>query len=126
MHGQRNDGTSHANFRNLSVCQEPAYDFDGGLFMFEHWLALRKAEWQPVPRWALVAWGTFYAVFLAYVFHSHGGFLFVDLANLVVHEGGHMLFGWFGDTLALWGGTLLQWMVPFLLAGYFFTHRQAA
>jgi len=94
--------------------------------MFENWPALRKPEWQPVPRWALVAWGAFYAVFLAYVFHSHGGFLFIDLANLVVHEGGHMLFGWFGNTLALWGGTLLQWMVPFLLAGYFFTHGQAA
>ena len=36
-----------------------------------------------------------------------------------------MLFGWFGETLGLWGGTLLQWLVPFLLAGYFFTQRQA-
>ena len=29
------------------------------------------------------------------------------------------------ETLGLWGGTLLQWLVPFLLAGYFFTQRQA-
>ena len=94
--------------------------------MLENWLALWNADWQPVPRWALVACGTFYAVFLAYVFHNHGGFLFIDLANLVVHEGGHMLFGWFGQTLGLWGGTLLQWLVPFLLGGYFFTQRQAA
>jgi hypothetical protein len=42
----------------------------------------------------------------------------------VVHEGGHNLFGWFGPTLYLWGGTLLQWMVPFLLAAYFFKERQ--
>jgi hypothetical protein len=42
----------------------------------------------------------------------------------VVHEGGHNLFGWFGPTLGLWGGTLLQWLVPFLLALYFFTQRQ--
>jgi hypothetical protein len=41
-----------------------------------------------------------------------------------VHEGGHNLFYWFGPTLCLWGGTLLQWMVPFLLAVYFFTQRQ--
>jgi hypothetical protein len=93
--------------------------------MFENWTALWNADWQPVPRWAVVAWTTFYAVFLAYVFHRHGSFLFIDLANLVVHEGGHMLFGWFGQTLGLWGGTLLQWLVPFLLAGYFFTQRQA-
>jgi hypothetical protein len=94
--------------------------------MFESWATLWKADWQPVPRWVLVVWGAFYAVFLTYVFHSHGGFLFIDLANLVVHEGGHMLFGWFGPTLGLWGGTLLQWLVSFLLAGYFFLQRQAA
>lgn len=29
-----------------------------------------------------------------------------------------------GPTLGLWGGTLLQWLVPFLLAAYFFTQRQ--
>ena len=41
-----------------------------------------------------------------------------------MHEGGHNLFGWFGPTLGLWGGTLLQWLVPFLLAAYFFSQRQ--
>src|SRR5437868_13954087 len=92
--------------------------------MLENWNAFRQTEWQPVPRWALMAWLGFYAAFLLYVFHSHGGFLFIDMANLVVHEGGHMLFGWFGPTLGLWGGTLLQWLVPFLLAVYFFTQRQ--
>jgi hypothetical protein len=88
------------------------------------WQNLRESEWQPVPRRALAAWLIFYALFLLYVFHSQGGFLFIDLANLVVHEGGHLLFGWFGPTLGLWGGTLLQWLVPFLLAAYFFTQRQ--
>src|SRR5215470_16688298 len=92
--------------------------------MIEDWAAFLETEWQPVPRWALVAWALFYALFLGYVFHSHGGFLFIDLANLVVHEGGHLLFGWFGPTLGLWGGTLLQWLVPLLLAAYFFTQRQ--
>ena len=62
--------------------------------------------------------------FLVYAFSAHGGFLFIDSANLVVHEGGHNLFGWFGSTIGLWGGTLLQWLVPFLLAAYFFTQRQ--
>ena len=65
-----------------------------------------------------------YLAFLAYTFSAHGGFLFIDTANLIVHEGGHNLFGWFGATLGLWGGTLLQWLVPFLLAAYFFTERQ--
>jgi hypothetical protein len=80
--------------------------------------------WKPVSRPALVAWLIFYSGFLVYAFTAHGGFLFIDLANLIVHEGGHNLFGWFGPTLGLWGGTLLQWLVPFLLAAFFFKERQ--
>jgi hypothetical protein len=80
--------------------------------------------WQPVSRPAQVAWLIFYVGFLGYAFQAHGHMLFIDLANLVVHEGGHNLFVWFGPTLHVWGGTLLQWLVPFLLALYFFTHRQ--
>lgn len=85
-----------------------------------------NAPWKPVSRPALVAWIAFYAGFMLYASSSHGGFLFIDSANLVVHEGGHNLFGWFGPTLGLWGGTLLQWLVPFLLAVYFFTQRQVS
>lgn len=80
--------------------------------------------WKPLSRPAQVAWLVFYVGFLLYAFSKHGGFLFIDSANLVVHEGGHNLFGWFGPTLGLWGGTLLQWLVPFLLAVYFFAHRE--
>src|SRR6202795_3345989 len=82
--------------------------------------------WDPVSRPALVGWLIFYVGFLIYALHANGGMLFVDLANLVVHEGGHNLFRWFGPTLGLWGGTLLQWLVPFLLAAYFFKERHTA
>jgi len=82
--------------------------------------------WKPVSQPALWAWVVFYAAFLIYAFRAHGGFLFIDSANLVVHEGGHNLFSWFGPTLCLWGGTLLQWLVPFLLAVYFFSQRETA
>jgi hypothetical protein len=93
---------------------------------FESWKNFLEVEWQPVSRWALMAWVIFYALFLGYIFQSHGGFLFIDLVNLVVHEGGHLLFGWLGPTPGLWGGTLLQWLVPFMLAAYFFTQRQTS
>ena len=46
--------------------------------------------------------------------------------NLVVHEAGHALFGWFGSVPGLLGGTALQLLVPLLLASYFFVQRQAA
>ena len=94
--------------------------------MFERLQSILDEPWKPVSRPALVAWLLFYAGFTLYAFSAHGGFLFIDMANLVVHEGGHNLFGWFGPTLGLWGGTLLQWLVPFLLATYFFTQRQTA
>jgi hypothetical protein len=85
-----------------------------------------REEWRPVSRWAVLAWLVFFVVFLIYAFSNRGGYLFIDSANLVVHEGGHLLFGWFGRTLGLWGGTILQWLVPLLLAAYFFRERQAA
>jgi hypothetical protein len=83
-------------------------------------------DWRPVSRWAVLAWLVFYVLFLIYILSMHGGFLFIDSANLVVHEGGHLLFGWFGPTLGLWGGTILQWLVPLMLAAYFFRERQPA
>jgi hypothetical protein len=85
-----------------------------------------RESWRPVSRWAALAWLLFYATFLLYAFRANRGYLFIDSANLVVHEGGHLLFGWFGRTLGIWGGTLLQWVVPLLLAGYFFHERQTA
>lgn len=81
-------------------------------------------SWEQPPRWVIIAWLAFYAIFLVYVLASNSGFLFIDYANLVVHEGGHLLFGWFGPTLGIWGGTLLQWSVPALLAVYFYLQRK--
>lgn len=80
--------------------------------------------WKPVSRLSFLGWFIFYIGFLAYAFSAHGAILFIDNANLIVHEGGHNLFGWFGPALGLWGGTLLQWFVPFLLAIYFYAQRQ--
>ncbi len=93
--------------------------------MLDYLQALWNEPWRPVSRPVLLAWLAFYCGFLIYAFSARGGLLFIDSANLIVHEGGHNLFGWFGPTLGLWGGTLLQWLVPFLLATYFFTQRQA-
>jgi hypothetical protein len=94
--------------------------------MLEPLQSVLDRPWKPVSRPALVGWLIFYLWFLVYAYRAHGGGLFIDMANLVVHEGGHNLFGWFGPTLGLWGGTLLQWLVPFLLAAYFFKQRETA
>jgi hypothetical protein len=90
------------------------------------WAERFDIEWAPVSRTSLIAWLIFYAAFLVYALRNFGQFLFIDSANLVVHEGGHLLFGWFGSTIGLWGGTLLQWLAPLLLAAYFFTKGQTS
>ena len=92
--------------------------------IFHH--SIINEPWKPVSRPALAAWLIFYVGFLFYAFGKSPASLFIHSANLVVHEGGHLLFGWFGPTLGLWGGTLLQWLVPLLLAAYFFTQRQTS
>ncbi len=86
-------------------------------------LAALEEDWKPVSRHALVAWVAFYMSFLVYALHARGSFLFIDHVNLVIHEGGHLLFGWLGATLRLWGGTLLELLVPFALATYFTFQR---
>jgi len=81
-------------------------------------------DWQAVSKSALGAWLAFYGLFLLYAFLNQSGFLFIDQVNLVVHEAGHLLFGWFGATLGLWGGTLLELLAPASLAFYFALQRQ--
>lgn len=48
----------------------------------------------------------------------------IDGANFVIHESGHSLFGWLGQTLGMLGGTLAQTLVPLGCALYFWTRHQ--
>jgi len=50
----------------------------------------------------------------------------LDGANLMFHEAGHPLFGIFGEGLGLYGGTLMQLLVPLLVAGNFAWRRETA
>jgi magnesium-transporting ATPase (P-type) len=85
-----------------------------------------EEKWKPVSRTALIAWLVFYALFIVYAAAARGSFLFIDNVNLVVHESGHLFFGWFGSTLGLWGGTLMELLVPLALAIYFVFQRHTA
>ena len=94
--------------------------------MLDDLRATLAEPWRPMSRPALGAWLAFYALFLVYALAERGEYLFIDNANLVVHEAGHALFGWFGPTLGLMGGTLFQLLVPLLLAATFVYRRQLA
>jgi hypothetical protein len=67
-------------------------------------------------------------VILGYFTLSHlalgSKWVFVDNVNLLLHEGGHKIWGWDGRTLAALGGTLGQLMFPALFAVYFFAWQK--
>jgi hypothetical protein len=50
----------------------------------------------------------------------------LDHANLVFHEAGHVVYGIFGSTLGLYGGTLGQLTFPAICAGVFWWRRHPA
>ena len=85
---------------------------------------LWKQEWEPVSRPACIFWLAFYGLFFLHALTDGDGFLVIDSVNLIVHEAGHLLFGWLGQTLGLWGGTLLELLVPLALLLHFAYHRQ--
>jgi len=78
----------------------------------------------PVPRYALIGWLLFYALFLYQAAQGRGFLLMIDVVFVPIHEGGHLLFSYFGQFLHIAGGTLLQLLVPFTLAAYFAFQRQ--
>ncbi len=86
-------------------------------------LSAFKGDWQPVSKAALTGWLVFYGLFFLYVLSSKTGFLLTDYIFVPIHEGGHLLFGWFGQMLGVMGGTLLQLGVPLALAVYFAFQR---
>jgi hypothetical protein len=81
-------------------------------------------DWKPVSRVAGIAWLCCYALFLLYAFANRSGFLILDYVNLIIHEGGHFFFSWFGNTIMILGGTLGELLVPLLCALYFFWQRE--
>ena len=87
------------------------------------WLEdLRAGLADPLPAtgWVAVAGALALPLLVALGRTEDGWMPFLDGINLLFHEAGHPLFGLFGwETLALLGGTLMQVLVPLLLAGHF-------
>jgi hypothetical protein len=81
-------------------------------------------DWEPVHRAALGIACAFYFLFLYQAARGTGALLMIDLVFIPIHEGGHLLFRFFGEYLAVAGGTILQLAVPLMLATFFIVHRQ--
>ena len=87
-------------------------------------LGALEEEWSPVSRGALIAWLAFYVVLIVNAFLRGTLLQRFDLVFVPIHEGGHLLFGYFGRWIMVAGGTILQLFVPFALAVYFVFRRQ--
>jgi hypothetical protein len=81
-------------------------------------------EWNPISRSGGSLWLAVYGLFLLHAWRDNTGFLFPDLVNLMIHEAGHVVFSWGGDTLHILGGTLGELIVPLACAVTFFLYRQ--
>jgi len=66
----------------------------------------------PVSRAATLGWCAAFAAFLVNASLDTDGFLFIDHANLMIHEAGHAVFGWAGYYTQILGGTIAQILVP--------------
>ena len=53
-----------------------------------------------------------------------GTFRILDWADLVFHEAGHMVFGFFGEFVGVLGGSLMQVLIPAMVTGYFLLYNQ--
>ena len=71
-----------------------------------------------------IGWLSFYVVLLGNALFGGHLFQWFDLVFIPIHEGGHLLFRFFGEWIMVAGGTFLQLFVPFALAVYFAFRRQ--
>lgn len=86
----------------------------------------RGWRWQPIATAGLIALLVGCGWLVLLVKTDKDGFIqIVDSFNLVVHEFGHPLFGIFGESAGLWGGTLAQLLLPLLIMGVFWYQRAA-
>lgn len=49
---------------------------------------------------------------------------FIDNVDLIIHEAGHVVFMFFGEFMTIFGGSLLQILIPFIFFVYFYLKEQ--
>lgn len=59
-------------------------------------------------------------IIAVYLILNRGKYTWIDNADLVIHEAGHVFFMFFGRFIYSAGGTLMQIILPLLIAWYFF------
>lgn len=86
---------------------------------------MNRKEWDVVTKPKLFAFAIGAALFFTLILCSQTGFVFVvDHANLLFHEAGHPLIGFFSERLGPYGGTLGQLAFPCVLLVEFWRKGQ--
>jgi len=79
--------------------------------------AMFGKEWERIPSGHYIFFGAGFAGFVALLLASEPGFIpIIDHANLLFHEAGHPLIGFFIRSLEPYGGTIGQLTFPVILA----------
>lgn len=64
------------------------------------------------------------SIYFFYYGFSSNQWNFLDSVNLLIHEAGHVLFSFFGETLYVAGGSITQVILPLLFVFYFFKRSE--
>ncbi|HEY0964470.1 MAG TPA: hypothetical protein VGE31_01600 [Candidatus Paceibacterota bacterium] len=75
-------------------------------------------------RWPVFLGVTFASAYSLYYVATATRWHFIDYADLIFHEAGHVLFMFFGEFLHALMGSGLQILLPLCISLYFFYHRQ--
>jgi len=87
---------------------------------------VHESPWTPVTPLKLAgALGAVALVLLIFLSSREGWVFLLDDLNLVFHEAGHPIFAVLGETIGFLGGTLMQLLVPLMVAASAWYKRQA-
>jgi len=90
-------------------------------------MTLPKIEWKPISNQRFgVAMVGLAVLLLLYQSDSDGYLTGLDDMNLAFHEAGHLIFGFLGSTLGLYGGTIGQLFFPTTVTVSFPRQKDAA
>ncbi len=78
------------------------------------------SKWDDLKKW--IPSVIILPIALYFVWHR-GIYSFIDNIDLVIHEAGHLFFFFFGRFIYTMGGSLMQIIIPSLLAWYFFRNE---
>ena len=121
-----------------SPVDAPQYSLRG-LLQTWFWVPYRT-PWKPTPKYGVITLTLFFAYLFFLIYQeplyqlyppSNAGSSFlvgmISRVNLIFHEGGHWIFGIFGNrTLAILGGSLNQILIPLIVTIAFWLRRDAS